>query len=117
MKILATDNRGLPCHEFKPSTTKDPLRRAVMHVKSVESSNVLPLDFFFGISENSTISANGVKVQLTRKNVTMEDALQIDFQQCLLICIYEFGSIPEWTRDALKSPKTYPISYYMLKDY
>ncbi|GFV55690.1 hypothetical protein TNCV_754901 [Trichonephila clavipes] len=30
------------CHEFEPSTTKDPPCRAAMHVKSVESSNVLP---------------------------------------------------------------------------
>ncbi|GFT72866.1 hypothetical protein TNCV_1891741 [Trichonephila clavipes] len=29
-------------HEFEPSTTKDPPCRAAMHVKSVESSNVLP---------------------------------------------------------------------------
>ncbi|GFS97289.1 hypothetical protein TNCV_1824551 [Trichonephila clavipes] len=33
----------LACHEFEPSTTKDPSCRAAMHVKSVESSNVLPL--------------------------------------------------------------------------
>ncbi|GFU73807.1 hypothetical protein TNCV_554351 [Trichonephila clavipes] len=30
-------------HEFEPSTTTDPLCRGAMHVKSVESSNVLPL--------------------------------------------------------------------------
>ncbi|GFX06926.1 hypothetical protein TNCV_1202411 [Trichonephila clavipes] len=30
-------DRGLPCHEFEPSTTKDPPCRAAMHVKSVES--------------------------------------------------------------------------------
>ncbi|GFW11431.1 hypothetical protein TNCV_3809501 [Trichonephila clavipes] len=30
-------DRGLPGHEFDPSTTKDPPCRAVMHVKSVES--------------------------------------------------------------------------------
>ncbi|GFW54816.1 hypothetical protein TNCV_2654561 [Trichonephila clavipes] len=29
-------DRGLPCHEFKPSTTKDPPCRAAMHAKSVE---------------------------------------------------------------------------------
>ncbi|GFX65491.1 uncharacterized protein TNCV_4735391 [Trichonephila clavipes] len=32
----------LACHEFKPSTSEDPPCREVMHVKSVESSNVLP---------------------------------------------------------------------------
>ncbi|GFU81022.1 hypothetical protein TNCV_1277671 [Trichonephila clavipes] len=33
----------LACHEFESSTTKDPPCRGAMHVKSVESSNVLPL--------------------------------------------------------------------------
>ncbi|GFV97906.1 hypothetical protein TNCV_5069461 [Trichonephila clavipes] len=33
----------LACHEFEPSTTKDPPCRGTMHVKPVESSNVLPL--------------------------------------------------------------------------
>ncbi|GFV76345.1 histone-lysine N-methyltransferase SETMAR [Trichonephila clavipes] len=33
----------LACHEFEPSTTQDPPRRGAMHVKSVESSNVLPV--------------------------------------------------------------------------
>ncbi|GFV84041.1 hypothetical protein TNCV_3037041 [Trichonephila clavipes] len=36
-------NRGLPCHEFEPSTTKDSPYREAMHVKSVESSNILLL--------------------------------------------------------------------------
>ncbi|GFX41586.1 hypothetical protein TNCV_3109821 [Trichonephila clavipes] len=41
------DSRGnrvikVTCHEFESSTTKDPPCRAAMHVKSVESSNVLP---------------------------------------------------------------------------
>ncbi|GFT06286.1 hypothetical protein TNCV_2990571 [Trichonephila clavipes] len=35
-KIRISD-RGLPCHEFEPSTTKDPPCRAAMHVKYVES--------------------------------------------------------------------------------
>ncbi|GFS71837.1 hypothetical protein TNCV_3715121 [Trichonephila clavipes] len=34
------------CHEFEPSTTKDPPCRGKMHVKSVESSNVLLLECF-----------------------------------------------------------------------
>ncbi|GFU69747.1 uncharacterized protein TNCV_1221351 [Trichonephila clavipes] len=33
---LEVSDRGLPCHEFEPSTSKDPPCRAVMHVKSVE---------------------------------------------------------------------------------
>ncbi|GFT58953.1 hypothetical protein TNCV_185721 [Trichonephila clavipes] len=33
----------LACHAFEPSTTKEPPCREMMHVKSVESSNVLPL--------------------------------------------------------------------------
>ncbi|GFU85813.1 hypothetical protein TNCV_2036441 [Trichonephila clavipes] len=35
--------QGPACHEFKPSTAKDPQCRKAMHEKSVESSNVLPL--------------------------------------------------------------------------
>ncbi|GFW58701.1 RNA-directed DNA polymerase from mobile element jockey [Trichonephila clavipes] len=42
-KRSAVSDRGLPCHEFEPSATKDPPCRAAMHVKSVESRNVLPL--------------------------------------------------------------------------
>ncbi|GFV24301.1 uncharacterized protein TNCV_422911 [Trichonephila clavipes] len=41
-RVVQVWDRGLPCHEFEPSTTKDPPCRAAMHVKSVESSNVLP---------------------------------------------------------------------------
>ncbi|GFV78575.1 hypothetical protein TNCV_1888811 [Trichonephila clavipes] len=33
----------LACHEFEPSTIKDPPCRGAIHVKSVESSNVFPL--------------------------------------------------------------------------
>ncbi|GFT07303.1 hypothetical protein TNCV_1417101 [Trichonephila clavipes] len=32
------------CHEFDPSTTKDPPCREEMHIKSVKSSNVLLLE-------------------------------------------------------------------------
>ncbi|GFV94569.1 hypothetical protein TNCV_3826361 [Trichonephila clavipes] len=42
-KVVKVSDRGLPCHEFEPSTTKDPPCRGAMHVTSVESSNVLPL--------------------------------------------------------------------------
>ncbi|GFU79780.1 hypothetical protein TNCV_4928111 [Trichonephila clavipes] len=31
------------CREFEPSAAENPLRKGAMHVKSVESSNVLPL--------------------------------------------------------------------------
>ncbi|GFU06988.1 hypothetical protein TNCV_5007631 [Trichonephila clavipes] len=41
-------DRGWPCHEFEPSTTKSPLCGGGMHVKSVESSNVLPLVWYLG---------------------------------------------------------------------
>ncbi|GFX71853.1 transposable element Tcb2 transposase [Trichonephila clavipes] len=37
------DNVVQTCHEFEPRTTKDPPCRAAMHIKSVESSNILPL--------------------------------------------------------------------------
>ncbi|GFS96240.1 transposon Tf2-9 polyprotein [Trichonephila clavipes] len=40
IRVVKVSGRGWPCHEFDPSTTKDPPCRAVMHVKSVESSNV-----------------------------------------------------------------------------
>ncbi|GFX43884.1 hypothetical protein TNCV_4111631 [Trichonephila clavipes] len=33
------------CHEWEPSTTKDPPCRDQMHVKSVESSNALLLEW------------------------------------------------------------------------
>ncbi|GFY17072.1 hypothetical protein TNCV_1088481 [Trichonephila clavipes] len=36
-RMVEVSDRGQPCHEFEPSTTKDPLRRAAMHVKYVES--------------------------------------------------------------------------------
>ncbi|GFT45920.1 hypothetical protein TNCV_2250581 [Trichonephila clavipes] len=36
-RVLKVSDPGWPCHEFKPSTTKDPLCRAAMHAKSVES--------------------------------------------------------------------------------
>ncbi|PRD34814.1 UNVERIFIED_CONTAM: hypothetical protein NCL1_13483 [Trichonephila clavipes] len=36
-RVVCVSDRGLPCHEFESSTTKDPPCRAVMHVKSVES--------------------------------------------------------------------------------
>ncbi|GFV42200.1 hypothetical protein TNCV_3164311 [Trichonephila clavipes] len=42
-RVVKVLDRGWPCHEFEPSTTKDPPCRAVVHVKSVESSNALPL--------------------------------------------------------------------------
>ncbi|GFW22329.1 hypothetical protein TNCV_1430831 [Trichonephila clavipes] len=40
MMVIIFDSeldRGLPCHEFEPSTTKYPPCRVAMHVKSVES--------------------------------------------------------------------------------
>ncbi|GFU56207.1 uncharacterized protein TNCV_712661 [Trichonephila clavipes] len=42
-RVLKVSDHGWPCHEFESSTTKDPPCRAVMHVKSVVISNVLPL--------------------------------------------------------------------------
>ncbi|GFY17170.1 hypothetical protein TNCV_1089461 [Trichonephila clavipes] len=36
-RVVLVSERGLLCHEFEPSTTKDPPCRAAMHVKSVES--------------------------------------------------------------------------------
>ncbi|GFW01638.1 hypothetical protein TNCV_4085531 [Trichonephila clavipes] len=42
-RVVKVSDRGWPCHEFELSTTKDLPCKAAMHVKSVESSNVLPL--------------------------------------------------------------------------
>ncbi|GFY31456.1 hypothetical protein TNCV_4990151 [Trichonephila clavipes] len=42
-QVVKESDRGWHCHEFEPSTTKDPPCRAVMHVNSVKSSNVFPL--------------------------------------------------------------------------
>ncbi|GFV66813.1 hypothetical protein TNCV_1780301 [Trichonephila clavipes] len=42
-RVVYVSDRGLPCHEFEPSTTEDPPCRAAMHVKSVKSRIVLPL--------------------------------------------------------------------------
>ncbi|GFW29503.1 hypothetical protein TNCV_744451 [Trichonephila clavipes] len=42
-RVVKVSDRGWPCHEFEPSTTKVPPCRGAMYVKSVESSNVLLL--------------------------------------------------------------------------
>ncbi|GFV90142.1 transposable element Tcb1 transposase [Trichonephila clavipes] len=42
-RVVKVSDRCWSCYEFEPSTTKDPQCRGAMHVKSVESSNVLPL--------------------------------------------------------------------------
>ncbi|GFW02174.1 paired amphipathic helix protein Sin3a [Trichonephila clavipes] len=38
----------LACHELKPSTTENPLCSRAMYIKSVKSSNVLPLVWIYG---------------------------------------------------------------------
>ncbi|GFW72855.1 hypothetical protein TNCV_1266981 [Trichonephila clavipes] len=45
LMVKITDS-WLSCHEFEPSTTKDPPCREAMRVKSVESSNVLLLVWY-----------------------------------------------------------------------
>ncbi|GFS53527.1 uncharacterized protein TNCV_1280641 [Trichonephila clavipes] len=42
-RVVKISDRGWLCHEFEPSTAKDPPCSAAMHVKSVESSSILPL--------------------------------------------------------------------------
>ncbi|GFU02064.1 hypothetical protein TNCV_837131 [Trichonephila clavipes] len=42
-RVVKASNCGWPCHEFESSTTKDSSCRGALHVKSVKSSNVLPL--------------------------------------------------------------------------
>ncbi|GFW75653.1 hypothetical protein TNCV_4428361 [Trichonephila clavipes] len=41
--VVNVTNSWLAFHEFEPSTMEDPPCRVAMHVKTVESSNVLPL--------------------------------------------------------------------------
>ncbi|GFX88711.1 hypothetical protein TNCV_4636321 [Trichonephila clavipes] len=43
-RVVEVSDRGWPCHEFEQSTTKDQPCREAMHFKSIESSNVLPLN-------------------------------------------------------------------------
>ncbi|GFV92313.1 uncharacterized protein TNCV_3949231 [Trichonephila clavipes] len=42
-QVAKVSDHDWPCHEFEPSTTKESPCRGVIHVKFVESSNVLPL--------------------------------------------------------------------------
>ncbi|GFV71765.1 hypothetical protein TNCV_777821 [Trichonephila clavipes] len=42
-RVVKVLDRGWPYHEFESSTTEDLSCRGAMHVKSVESSNILPL--------------------------------------------------------------------------
>ncbi|GFV81578.1 putative RNA-directed DNA polymerase from transposon X-element [Trichonephila clavipes] len=42
-RVVKLSDRGWPCYEFESSNTKDSPCRGLMHVKSVESSNVFPL--------------------------------------------------------------------------
>ncbi|GFS99331.1 hypothetical protein TNCV_1601411 [Trichonephila clavipes] len=48
------------CHEFKPSTTKDPLCRGEMYVKSVESSNVLLLKWCGSLKWPAQVSSSSL---------------------------------------------------------
>ncbi|GFU55092.1 hypothetical protein TNCV_425991 [Trichonephila clavipes] len=45
LMVKVTDS-WLACHEFEPSTDKDPPCGGAMHIKFVESSNVLPLVWY-----------------------------------------------------------------------
>ncbi|GFS49935.1 hypothetical protein TNCV_821991 [Trichonephila clavipes] len=47
------------CHEFEPSTTKDPPCRGAMHIKSVERLNVLPLVWQERVSAQVSSSSLG----------------------------------------------------------
>ncbi|GFU78266.1 hypothetical protein TNCV_5008431 [Trichonephila clavipes] len=48
-------NSWQACNEFESSTTEDPLCRRVMHKKSVESSNALPLAWYVGEEGSSAV--------------------------------------------------------------
>ncbi|GFY05932.1 hypothetical protein TNCV_3862381 [Trichonephila clavipes] len=42
-RVVKVSDLGWSCHESEPSTTEDPPCKGAKHVKSVESSYVLPL--------------------------------------------------------------------------
>ncbi|GFV32381.1 hypothetical protein TNCV_1676671 [Trichonephila clavipes] len=44
--VVKVTDSWLACHEFEPSTTDDPPCRGAMSVKSVASSNFLPLVWY-----------------------------------------------------------------------
>ncbi|GFY03400.1 hypothetical protein TNCV_1173581 [Trichonephila clavipes] len=48
------------CHEFEPITTADPPCRGAMHIKSVESSHVLPLLWYLGEGVSAQVSASSL---------------------------------------------------------
>ncbi|GFW44559.1 hypothetical protein TNCV_4481051 [Trichonephila clavipes] len=49
-RVVKVSDRGWLCHEFESSTTKDPPCRGAMHVKSVDSRNVLPDEAHFWLN-------------------------------------------------------------------
>ncbi|GFW82050.1 hypothetical protein TNCV_771791 [Trichonephila clavipes] len=52
--MVKVSDRGWPCHELEPSTTKDPPCRGTMHVKSADSSNVLPCGKYAAVVAHAT---------------------------------------------------------------
>ncbi|GFU62466.1 hypothetical protein TNCV_2204011 [Trichonephila clavipes] len=67
--VVKVSDRGLLCHGFEPSTNKDPPCWGVMHVKSVESPNVLPL-MWCGIRES------GVSAQVSSTSLDHSSKLR-----------------------------------------
>ncbi|GFV66828.1 hypothetical protein TNCV_2901851 [Trichonephila clavipes] len=59
LSLLFVDHQR--CHEFEPSTTKDPPCRGEMHVKSVESSNVLLLQWFGSEKRPAQVSSSSLE--------------------------------------------------------
>ncbi|GFT23010.1 hypothetical protein TNCV_1857881 [Trichonephila clavipes] len=55
------------CHEFEPSADEDPPCRGAMHVKSVESSNVLPLGLKKKVYEDSPQTMDDLKMAVTER--------------------------------------------------
>ncbi|GFW93193.1 hypothetical protein TNCV_3333531 [Trichonephila clavipes] len=43
IRVVKVSDLDMPCHEFKPSTTKDPPCKGATNVNSFERSNGLPL--------------------------------------------------------------------------
>ncbi|GFW15920.1 uncharacterized protein TNCV_4431931 [Trichonephila clavipes] len=87
------------CHEFEPSATKDPPCRATMHVKYVESSNVLPMvcalyglvESFFKNDEGHNVTVNGDRYRAMITNCIIpqlnnHDVQELWFQQDGVTC-------------------------------
>ncbi|GFV79026.1 hypothetical protein TNCV_3687331 [Trichonephila clavipes] len=56
--VVKETDSCLACHEFVSGTTEDPLCRETMHVKSISSSNVLPLVWCGKVEETINLAVS-----------------------------------------------------------